>query len=92
MLKYSQNTRNFPPLHEILHDEVAVFLDEVWAEVLQKQWLRVKGDLLKCGFVINEEKSLWEPMHINSWLGIVLNSRCNRISVTELEAVIGQII
>ena len=51
--------------------------------MLQKQWLRVKGDLLKCGFFINEEKSLWEPMHIISWLGIALNSRCNRISVTE---------
>ena len=38
---------------------------------------------MKCGFVINEEKSLWEPIQTISWLGIVLNSRCNRVSVTE---------
>jgi len=39
--------------------------------------------LLKFGFVINEEKSTWEPAQIITWLGTVLDTNQGFISVTE---------
>ena len=35
------------------------------------------------GFVINENKSLWEPVQNNIWLGTVLDTNQGFISVTE---------
>ena len=35
--------------------------------------LMVHADL-KFGFVINEEKSIWEPVQIITWLGTVLDT------------------
>ena len=43
----------------------------------------VYADLLKSGFVINEEKSIWEPVQIITWLGSVLDTNQGLISVTE---------
>ena len=43
----------------------------------------VHADLLKFGFVINEEKSIWEPVQIITWLGTVLDTNQGLISVTE---------
>ena len=45
--------------------------------------LTVHTDLLKFGFVINEEKSIWEPVQIITWLGTVLDTNQGFISVTE---------
>ena len=45
--------------------------------------LTVHADLLKFGFVINEEKSIWEPVQIITWLGTVLDINQGFISVTE---------
>ena len=45
--------------------------------------LTVHADLLKFGFVINEEKSIWEPVQIITWLGTVLDTTQGFISVTE---------
>lgn len=45
--------------------------------------LTVNADLLKFGFVVNEEKSLWEPVQVITWLGIVLDTNQGFISVTE---------
>ena len=46
--------------------------------------LTVHADLLKFGFVINEEKSaIWEPVQIITWLGTVLDTNQGFISVTE---------
>ena len=39
--------------------------------------------MLKFGFVINEEKSIWEPVQIITWLGTVLDTNQGFISVTE---------
>ena len=45
--------------------------------------LTVNADLLKFGFIINENKSLWEPVQNNIWLGTVLDTNQGFISVTE---------
>ena len=44
--------------------------------------LTVNADLLKLGFLPNEEKSLWEPVQVITWLGIVLDTNRGVISVT----------
>lgn len=45
--------------------------------------LTVNADLLKLGFVINEDKSLWEPVQNIIWLGTVLDTNQGLISVNE---------
>ena len=43
----------------------------------------VNADLLKFGFIINEVKSLWEPVQNMTWLGTVLNTNQGLSSVTQ---------
>ena len=45
--------------------------------------LTVNADLLKFGFVVNEDKSLWKPVQNIIWLGTVLDTNQGIISVTE---------
>ena len=45
--------------------------------------LKVHTDLLRLGFVINEEKSHWPPLQIIVWLGLVLNTKDGKLSVTD---------
>ena len=45
--------------------------------------MTVHADLLKFGFGTNEEKSIWEPVQIITWLGTVLDTNEGFISVTE---------
>lgn len=45
--------------------------------------LVVHSDLLKSGFVPNEEKSLWEPVQIITWLGIILKAIDGTIKATD---------
>ena len=45
--------------------------------------LTVRADLTRYGFVINEEKSLWEPVQVITWLGTVFDTYQGFISVTE---------
>ena len=45
--------------------------------------LTIHADLLKFGFVVNEEKSIWKPVQIISWLGTVLDTNQGFICVTE---------
>ena len=54
---------------------MAIFLDDGWAIVQDKESCRVKalavrGDLYNADFVVNEEKSVWEPTQVLDWLGI----------------------
>ena len=44
--------------------------------------LVVHSDLLKSGFVPNDEKSLWEPVQIIAWLGVILNTSDGTIKAT----------
>jgi len=43
----------------------------------------VRADLTRYGFLINEEKSLWEPVQVITWLGTVFDTCQGFISVTE---------
>ena len=45
--------------------------------------LTVRGYLTRYGFVINEEKSLWEPVQVITWLGTVFDTYQGFISVTD---------
>ena len=45
--------------------------------------LTVRADLTRYGFVINEEKSLWEHVQVITWLGTVFDAYQGFISVTE---------
>ena len=36
--------------------------------------LIVRADLTRYGFLINEEKSLWEPVQVITWLGTVFDT------------------
>ena len=67
---------------------MAIFLDEGLGGGASKMKakinsLTVHADLLKFGFVINEEKSIWEPVQIITRLGTVLDTNQGFISVTE---------
>ena len=43
----------------------------------------VHSDLLKSGFVPNEDKSQWEPIQIITWLGVILNTIDGSIKATD---------
>ena len=45
--------------------------------------LAVHSDLLKSGFVPNEEKSIWDPSQVITWLGTVINTSQCLISATD---------
>jgi len=45
--------------------------------------LIVHSDLLKCGFVVNELKSHWEPVQEIAWLGYVINTSVKSIRATD---------
>ena len=45
--------------------------------------LIVHADLTRYGFLINEEKSLWEPVQNITWLGTVFDTDRGLISVTK---------
>ena len=39
--------------------------------------------MLKSGFVPNEEKSLWEPLQVITWLGVILDTIDGTIKATD---------
>ncbi len=43
----------------------------------------IRDDLRSAGFVVNEEKSLWEPQQVAKWLGFVFDTNNMTISVPE---------
>ena len=45
--------------------------------------LTVRAYLTRYGFLINEDKSLWEPVQVITWLGTVLVTSQGLISVTD---------
>jgi len=67
---------------------IALFLDDGFlldytesASNLVSQ--KVKSDMRKSGFISNDVKSVWTPSLVIQWLGIVWDSRCATISVSE---------
>lgn len=45
--------------------------------------LTVRADLTRYGFLINKEKSLWEPAQVFTWVGTFFDTHQGLISVTE---------
>ena len=67
---------------------MAIFLDDssgggINSITAKINSLTVRADLTWYGFVINEEKSLREPVQVVSWLGTVFDTYQGLISVTE---------
>ena len=67
---------------------IAVFLDDGWAIVEDREACLVKAqsvrrDLYSAGFVINEEKSVWEPTQVLDWLGITWNSLLGTLKILD---------
>ena len=67
---------------------IAVFLDDGWAIVQDKEGCliatqSVRRDLCNAGFVINEEKSVWEPTQVLDWLGITWNSLSGTLKIVD---------
>ena len=45
--------------------------------------LAVHSDLFKSGFVGNQEKSVWEPVQVFTWLGVVRNTNDGSVQATD---------
>ena len=84
-------TKMFKPLLKSWRSRgipIAIFLDDglgggtdpVSAKINS---LAVHSDLLKSGFVPNEDKSQWEPIQIITWLGVILNTIDGSIKATD---------
>lgn len=68
------------PIAHFLDDGLGGGTDFVSAKVNS---LVVHSDLLKSGFVPNEEKSLWEPLLVITWLGVILDTIDGTIQATD---------
>ena len=42
-------------------------------ELCEKMFVQVRGDLIKSGFVANNEKSVWNTVQSIEWLGFIWN-------------------
>ncbi|XP_068738599.1 uncharacterized protein [Montipora capricornis] len=67
---------------------IAIFLDDGLGGGIDKlsakiHSLAVHSDLLKSGFVPNQEKSVWEPVQVLTWLGVVLNTIDGSVQATD---------
>ena len=63
-----------------LHDGLGGGINSIKAKINS---LTVRADLTRYGFVINEEKSIWEPVQVVTWLGAVFDTYQGFTSVTE---------
>ena len=67
---------------------IAVFLDDGWSSELdyskcKTQAKGVRTDLVHAGWIINDEKSIWEPTQVIDWLGLKWNSKEGTLSILE---------
>ena len=67
------------PIAIFLDDGLGGGIDKVSAKIHS---LTVHSDLLKSGFVPNQDKSVWEPFEVISWLGVVLNTIDGSVQAT----------
>ena len=68
------------PIAIFLDDGLGGGIDKVSAKIHS---LAVHYDLLKSGFVPNQEKSVWEPVQVITWLGVVLNTIDGSVQATD---------
>ena len=43
----------------------------------------MRADLCNAGFVVNEDKSVWEPTQVLDWLGITWNAALGTLKIVE---------
>ena len=68
------------PIANFLDDVLGGGADHISAKLNS---LIVHSDLLKSGFVPNEDKSQWEPVQIITWLGVILNTTDGSVKATD---------
>ena len=51
--------------------------------VAKRNILIVHSDLIKAGFLVNEEKSNWEPVQVIVWLDYTIDTHNNTIAASE---------
>ena len=63
---------------------IAIFLDDGFGGAANhiSAKLIVHSDLLKSDFVPNEDKSLWDPVQIVTWLGVIFNTIYGSVKAT----------
>ena len=67
---------------------IAIFLDDGWGTVQDRRDCRaaaqaVRNDLGSAGFIVNDEKPVWEPTQVLNWLGITLNSILGTLKIVD---------
>ena len=67
---------------------IVVFLDDGLGggatELIAKiNSLKVNSDLIRFGFLVNSEKSQWDPSHVIIWLGSVIDTNQGTIAATD---------
>lgn len=67
---------------------IAVYLDDGLGAgksplVAKRHSLLVHSALLKAGFIVNEEKSVWDPIQLMTRLGYSINTKDNIIQATD---------
>jgi hypothetical protein len=45
--------------------------------------VQVRGDLIKSGFVANNEKSVWKPVQSIEWLGFIWNLSSGTLEIPQ---------
>ena len=45
--------------------------------------IKVRQDIIACGFTLNDKKSVWEPTQIITFLGVILNFVAGTIHIPE---------
>ena len=68
------------PFAIFLDDGLGGGIDKVSAKIHS---LAVHSDSLKSSFVPNQEKSVWEPVQVITWLGVVLNTIDGSVQATD---------
>ena len=68
------------PIAIFLDDGLGGGIDKVSAKIHR---LAVHSDLLKFGFVPNQENSVWEPVQVITWLGVVRNTIDGSVQATD---------
>ena len=67
---------------------IATFLDDGWAIVQDRESCCIKAqpvraDLCNAGFVVNEDKLVWDPTQVLDWLGITWNAALGTLKIVE---------
>ena len=67
---------------------IAIFFDDgVGAgsprDIAESNSSVVRSSLAQCGFLVNQEKSDWNPRNIFSWIGFIINTRSGLIYATD---------